>query len=237
MGLPKGPEGQGLPEVRTSVPDTLGLLGREGQARGGGQGLAWGWQGHCMRLLRCECPKAGPGYPGGTADGSSGVLMCRVLLGANLRITGVPGDRGNIQSQPHSSRGLQEFLSRTVWKPPHVARLAPPGQGCCAQESQQSRGERWDCPGSRCAEGGDLGTQSPAGVRVASFSFPFVGKKRHLLSLSPLAPGPGRMEEVWELCLCRGGNRVEDTLSRGALCWDRHTAACTQEGRAFQEWL
>lgn len=42
MGLPKGPEGQELPEVRTSVPDTLGLLGRKGRAWRGGQGPAWG---------------------------------------------------------------------------------------------------------------------------------------------------------------------------------------------------
>lgn len=164
MGLPKGPEGQGLPEVRTSVPDTLGLLGREGRARGGGQGPAWEAAGTLCGLLRRVCPKAGPGYPGGTADCSPGVQGRSVLRGANLKVPGSSGFRGNsqipAQMQPRTSRGPRESLSRAVWKPLTLrARLAPRGQDCCAQESQQSRDVQWDCPGPGCAEGGDLGTQ------------------------------------------------------------------------------
>lgn len=75
MGLPKGPEGQGLPEVRTSVPDTLGLLGREGRAQGGGQGPAWGGR--------------------DTVCGCSGVSITRRALGTlEEQLTGPPACQG-----------------------------------------------------------------------------------------------------------------------------------------------
>lgn len=121
MGLPKGPEGQGLPEVRTSVPDTMGLLGREGRAPGGGQGPAWGGGDTVCGCSGVSAPKAGPRYPGGAADWSPGVPGYIVSPGANLRDPGSSGDRGNVQipaqMQPHTSQGPREFLSRAVWRP------------------------------------------------------------------------------------------------------------------------
>lgn len=45
------------------------------------------------------------------------------------------------------------------------------------------------------------------------------------------------MKEVWELCAHRGDDRVEDTLSCGALGRDRSIAACSKEGGPFQEWF
>lgn len=125
MGLPKGPEGQGLPEVRTSVPDTLGLLEREGRARGGGQGPAWEAAGTLCGLLRRVCPKAGPGYPGGTADWSPGVQGRSVLLGANLKVPGSSGFRGE---QPDPCPDATSHITRSPGVPvsgcleaPHVA--------------------------------------------------------------------------------------------------------------------
>lgn len=145
-------------------------------------------------MLRCVCPKAGSRHPGEAAHSSPGVPGCIVSLDANLRVPGSSGDRGNIQipaqMQPHTSRGPREFLSRAVWRPLTLPRLAPPGQGCCAQKSQQSRDERWDCPGARCAEGGDLGTHTFCGVQVASLSFPFVRKARHQPGFVASCPSP-----------------------------------------------
>lgn len=194
-------------------------------------------------MPRCLCPKAGPKYPGEAADLSHGVPGCIVLLGANLWVPGSSGDRGNIptpaQMQPHTSRGPREFLSRAVWRPPHVAKLAPPGQGCALRSlsSHEMSGGTVLAPGVQravtlgrtpCAESRWTASRSLLSGRNATYP---------ACSLLPLPPShePGRMKEVWELCAHRGDDSVEDTLSCGALCRDRNIAACFKEGGPFQE--
>lgn len=49
--------------------------------------------------------------------------------------------------------------------------------------SAVTRRERWDCPGSPCAEGGDLGTHTFCRVQVDNLSFLFVRKEHHLPGL------------------------------------------------------
>lgn len=178
MGLPKGPEGQGLPEVRTSVPDTLGLLGREGRARGGGQGPALEAVGTLCRCSEVSAPRRALDTLEGQLTGSPGVQGCSVLLGANLKIPGSSGDGEHPDPCPDATLFITRSPGVAVsgcLEAPHVARLASRGQDCCAQESQQSRDRRsvgLSCP--LVSKGGDLGTQvsfcgGPGGQPLSPF--------------------------------------------------------------------
>lgn len=107
-----------------------------------------------------------------------------MLVDANLRVPGLPGDK---REHP-SLNPCPETTSCNVGSPgipvsrslgvPSVARLANPGQGCSAPESRDTPR---DCPGSECAKGSDLGeavpSSEPAGVLVSSPTLPVVKKK------------------------------------------------------------
>lgn len=181
MGLPKGPEGQGLPEVRTSVPDTLGLLGREGQARGGGQGPAWEAAGTLCGCSDVSAPRRALGtLEGQLTDWSPGVQGCSDLLGANLKIPGSSGDRGNGPCPAATSHITRSpgVLSRAVWKPLTLRNWLPEAKTAALRSLSSHETFRGTVlvPGVQRAVTLELTTPS-AGVQVASLSFPFVGKE------------------------------------------------------------
>lgn len=205
MGLPKGPEGQGLPEVRTSVPDTLGLLGREGRARGGGQGQAWGG-GDTV----CGC--SGVPAPRRALSTLEGQLTCPpVCQGASCcwvqtyGFVGPLGTEGTSRSLPrcnltHHEVPWNSYLGLSGG--PSRCETGSPRPRLCAQESQQSRDESGGTVlAPRVQRAVTLGRTPSAGSRwTTSHSF-LSGRNATYpaCSLLPLPPVPRAGEDEGSL--------------------------------------
>lgn len=125
---------------------------------------------------------------------------------------------------------------------PSRCETGSPRPRLCAQESQRSRDESGGTVLAprvqRAVTLGRTPSAGPGGQPLIPFCQEGTPPTRLVASCpSPPSHGPGRMKEVWELCAHRGDDRVENTLSCGALCQDRNIAACFKEGGLFQEWL
>lgn len=134
MGLPKGPEGQGLPEVRTSLsltrPGSWERAEPAGRRAERGPGCVWGAPPPSQ-----VCPPRGDLAL--CAGGRTGTPAW-AGVGTNFSRSRVPRDGGGLPSptpsptQPRAPRGPGSHLSRAVSPDPRRRRARPEARGCCA---------------------------------------------------------------------------------------------------------